>query len=222
VSLATTEDPTTVTIAVVNPGGSVFPVTVSAGSDDEGDTLDLAVVKPRVSLASAGNNIVGWGIGTTTIYVRAPELGDGATVDLAATAGGLSPGTVTLDMQGHGTATLRSDSGAEARVSVAGSGSAGDEITVRFRSPFPFLLSAALGGLAGAFLRGRGRRSWGKALSIGIVTAIAATAAYAVGVTTWVLELTHAEQLASSGEAVVFVVGFLAALAGVKVFLPGK
>lgn len=223
VRLATTEEPTVVTIGVVNPTGSQFPVSVSAGSDDAGDRIALTIVRPEVSLATADQSIIGWGIGTTTVYVQAPELAraGGFKVDLSTTGGGLDPGTVPLDAQGQGTTTLRSDRSGGATVSLVGTHFQSSASPVTFRSPLFFLALAAVGGLLGAFLRGRGRSQWPQALGIGMGTAVLAALAYSVGFTGWILRLAHAEHLAASGEVIVFVVGAIAALAGVSVILSG-
>ena len=56
---------------------------------------------------------------------------------------------------------------------------------------------------------------WAKVLAIGAVTGVVMTTAYAVGID-WVLAATRWTQLASGGEAVVFVLGVLGSLVGVR------
>jgi hypothetical protein len=56
-------------------------------------------------------------------------------------------------------------------------------------------------------------------LAIGICAAIVMTVAYAVGID-WVSRVVQAPALAKSGIAVVFVLGAVAALTGVKALVP--
>jgi hypothetical protein len=126
---------------------------------------------------------------------------------------------VKLDAQGVATARLRSDSASSTSVSVADAGVVSQPATVVFTAPWLFLAAAVAGGLLGAFIRGKGRRRAWYALAIGVASAILMTLAYAVGID-WVSRALPAAHLATSGEAVIFVLGAIAALLGVGVLLP--
>jgi len=82
-------------------------------------------------------------------------------------------GTVLkLDATGSGVATLRSDASLGTSVRVDPSQWEAEPLTVTFRPPYWFICAAILGGLLGAFLRGKGRRKWSMALAIGVASAI--------------------------------------------------
>jgi hypothetical protein len=223
IKLVTTEALFAVKIKVTDPPGKTFPVTVRAGIDDAGDTVELKVVPPRVVLRAETPDIIGWGIGKTRIHVQSPTLlrADGYNVVLWTTGGDLTPsGKVHLGADGLGEVELRSDHNGSGTVSVEDATSEGSSATVTFRAPWLFLGMAAVGGLAGAFLRRKGRQRWQRALTIGVVTSVAAAVLYAVGYAPKLAEMVGAAQLAASGEALVFAIGFLAALVGVSWFVP--
>lgn len=222
IKLLNTVTPIVVTIAVPEPTGKTFPVTVRASLEDVGDTLHLQVVPPRVSVRPEHSSIIGWGIGTTRVHLESPWLRRDRGYDVIVTSdtGGLSPsGRVRLDAEGLGEVILRSDRTAGTRV-WTGQAESIEAASVTFRPPWIFLSMAALGGLAGAFLRKKGRRSWPRALSIGIVTGMAAAILYAAGLAPKLVELAGAQELAANGEALVAGIGLLAALGGVSLFIP--
>jgi hypothetical protein len=126
---------------------------------------------------------------------------------------------VKLDAQGMATTSLRSDSAASTRLRVGDAGVISESATVVFEPPWLFLAAAIAGGLLGAFLRGKGRSHLWYALAIGVASAILMTLAYAVGID-WVSRVLSAPRLATAGEAVVFVLGAIAALVGVGALLP--
>lgn len=90
-----------------------------------------------------------------------------------------------------------------------------------FTSPWPFIAAAVIGGLAGAFVRGRGRRHWIKALAVGAVSAVIMTLAYAIGID-WPARLLDQAGIDYAGEAAVFVLGAIGAWVGISVLLPGR
>lgn len=204
------------------PGDS-YHVSVSADPQDRGDAIDLPVAKPAIAVIAANPRITGWGIGQTAITVQARGLvsPEGYPVTLRNEHGSLDPTYVKLDAQGMATARLRSDSSGSTSVSVADAGVVSQPATVVFTPPWLFLAAAIAGGLLGAFIRGKGRRRVGYALAIGVASAILMTLAYAVGID-WVSRTLPATQLATSGEAVIFVLGAIAALVGVGVLLPSS
>lgn len=211
--------PVTLTVPVFS--GSSYRIAVSAGTQDKGNAIDLAVTQPTVQLLPASLSITGWGIGETRITLRVMGLAapQGYGVSFSHEGGYLDPAFVQLDAQGVATTALRSDTAAQAVVRVADAGLLSQPVTIQFESPWLFIAAAVFGGLAGAFLLGKGRRRWPHALAIGICAAVVMTLAYAVGID-WVSRVINAPALAKSGVALVFVLGALAALTGVKVLVP--
>ena len=92
-------------------------------------------------------------------------------------------------------------------------------LVVPFTAPWWFLGAATVGGLAGAFLRGRGRKHWFKALAIGVITALVMTLAYAIGID-WPERVLDAAGIPKAAEASVFVLGAIGALIGVTALVP--
>jgi len=218
--LATWHD---VAITVPEIAGDTFPVTVSASPVDDGNQVDLAVVRPRISLSSTPPSIVGYGIGVATVDVNATGMrsADQYRVRLSSSEGSLGSGYVTLDATGHGTIGLRSDSARGTTISVSNEGVTTEPITVDFESPWLFLALAIAGGLTGAFLRGRGRQHRARALAIGAASAVVMVLAHAIGID-WVARVLNGADIAWGGEAQVFVLGAIAALVGVSALVPGE
>jgi len=212
-----------VRVTVPDFPGDTYRVAVSADPQDRGNAIDLPVSKPTIQVIAADAQIPGWGIGQTGITVRARGLisPEGYPVTLRNEHGSLDPSYVKLDAQGVATARLRSDSAGSTSVRVGDAGVVSESATVVFAPPWLFLAAAVTGGLLGAFIRGKGRRRVGYALAIGVASAILMTLAYAVGID-WVSRALPAVQLATSGEAVVFVLGAIAALIGVGALLPAS
>lgn len=209
-----------VEIVTPSPSGSKFPVSVSAQLGDPGNSVDLDVIRPQVGLSAVSPSILGWGLGTTKITVTAPVYA-GKSLNLTAAGGALDSGTVPIDKNGNGVATLRSDVSPSGTVSLAPMQGEANPVTISFRPPYIFLLAAILGGLLGAFLRGKGRKKWERALAIGVGSAVLMTVGYAVGFTSFMTTALGPSSLATSGEAVVFFLGAIAALIGVTVLIPG-
>lgn len=211
-----------VTVTVPNPV-SPYMVRVSATPQDKGNEIELPISALPIQLIPASTHIIGWGIGQTpiAISVRGLQTPTSLTLALQTDRGTLNPSSVTLDNHGSASTTLRSDSAASTIIRVGNAGVASPSVTVTFDSPILFLIMAIVGGLFGAFLRGKGRDRWVSAIAIGVAAAILMTLAYAVGVD-WATRVTGATHLASSGEAVVFVLGAVAALVGVSALLPPR
>ncbi len=207
-----------VEVLVPDPRGARYPVSVSAGPNDRGNAIELDVNRPRVTLGAASTNILGWGLGTTHITVSSRQAG--VQVPLTSDAGSLDAGSIRLDENGNGQLTLRSDASPQATVKVASSEWDAEPLTVAFRAPYLFLIAAIAGGLLGAFLRGKGRKKWPRALAIGVATAILLTVGQAVGFTAWITAALGPNTIATSGEAVVFFLGAIAALLGVTFLIP--
>lgn len=207
----------TVSIAVPNPEGKTYRIAVSADPQDPGNAIDLGVLRPVIKLTPTSSHIIGWGIGKTEITVRATGIAapQGYVVTLHSERGGLSPSSVKLDSAGLGVATLWSDSAGATTVDIADGGVTTQPVTVTFDPPWLFVGMAVLGGLAGAFVRGKGRSNRGRALAIGAALGLIMALAYAVGID-WVSNVFPGADLTKAGEAVVFVLGAVAAIVGVN------
>ena len=109
--------PVTLTVPVFS--GSSYRIAVSAGTQDKGNAIDLAVTQPTVQLLPASLSITGWGIGETRITLRVMGLAapQGYGVSFSHEGGYLDPAFVQLDAQGVATTALRSDTAAQANLS---------------------------------------------------------------------------------------------------------
>lgn len=212
-----------VRVSVPDFPGDSYRVAVSADPQDRGNAIELPVSRPTIQVIAADAQIPGWGIGKTTITVRARGLisPEGYPVTLRSDHGSLDPAYVKLDAQGVATANLRSDTAASATVRVGDAGVSSEPASVTFEAPWWFLAAAVAGGLLGAFIRGRGRRRVWHALAIGVASALLMTLAFAVGID-WVSRVLPTSRIATTGLAVVAVLGAIGALVGVGVLLPAS
>jgi hypothetical protein len=187
-------------------------------------TTELAVSQPRIDVVPTDSSITGWGIGSTKLVITVSGVPspEGLEVTLDAENGTVDPNPVVLDAQGRGETTLRSTNAEQATIAAVGPEDVRSaSITVNFEQPWGFLALAGAAGLGGAFLRRKGRRHSRRAIVIGAFSASAVTLAQQVGLTNWVAAVSGTERYASSGGALVFVIGALAALAGVTLLVPG-
>jgi hypothetical protein len=60
-----------VRVTVPDFPGDLYRVSVSADPQDRGNAIDLKVVKPTIEVIAGNPQIAGWGIGQTTVTVRA-------------------------------------------------------------------------------------------------------------------------------------------------------
>lgn len=211
-----------VSIAVPDVDSDTYEISVSADPTSRGDPVPLAVMRPEARLWSTPDSVIGWGIGEATVFVEARGLkeANGLPVSLRVSNGSLGADRVTLDASGQAQVTLRSSRAPAATVEIMSTPlRGGAPLVVPFTEPWWFLGAAVLGGLAGAFLRGRGRAHWVKALAIGIVTAVVMCLAYAVGVD-WPARVLATAGIPKAVEAAVFVLGAVGALVGVSALLP--
>jgi len=210
-----------VAISVPHVVPNSYEVAVSADPADDGDRIELQVFRPSVTFTATPESIVGWGIGKTKIGVQVKGLRNpnGYEIRLSSTNGTLTSGSVNLNAQGNGEVWLRSSRHNGTSVSVADSAFVGTPKNILFEAPWLFLALAVLGGLVGAYLKGRGRKHWLKALTVGAVTGVVMVLMYFVGIN-WIAPSFPDADLARGGEAVVFVLGVLGALLGVSKALP--
>lgn len=206
---------------VVRRPQAPYNVGVTLNPGTPGASTTLAFAAPRLEVSVTPQPLVGFGITKARVSVRGVGLRDPKDTPLLLSVPGadLDDDQLTLDENGFASTELRVPGLAD--VSVKAGDPFEGEATIRVASPLPFLAAAVLGGLAGAFLRKRGRRRWGRALAVGAVTAVVMTMACFVGIN-WVDELPGAANLARSGMAVVFVLGAVSALGSVSWLLPEK
>jgi hypothetical protein len=198
-------------------------VSVIADPDNGEQKAPVAVVKPVVDLSPLARSVVGYGVGKVTVNVHALDLADdnGAPVDIGSDLGHMEIGTATLDRQGRGIVVLRSEGVGDAHLEVPPPYTLKRPTSVRFVSPVTFILAGALGGMAAIFLRPKARQKWPRALAAGALTGVVMATAYAVGID-WILSRTGWTSLASGGEAVVFILGFIGCLLGVTTLIGVK
>lgn len=211
-----------VSIAVPDVEHDTYDISVSADPTNPGDPVPLAVMRPEARIWSTPQSIIGWGIGESTVFIEADGLREPAELPVALRVvnGSLSADRVTLDAAGHAEVKLRSTRERQAIVEIMSSPLRGGEpLVIPFTAPWWFLGAAVAGGLAGAFLRGRGRQHWIKALAIGVLTAVIMCLAYAVGVD-WPAKVLATAGIPKAAEAAVFVLGAVGALLGVSAMLP--
>lgn len=210
-----------VSISVPKIENDLYEISVSADPNDAGTSVPLAVTQPEAQIWSDPASIIGWGIGESTILIEVRGMRDpqGLPVALRAQDGSLSASRVSLDATGQGAVTLRSGRESQAIVEImSGAFRNVAPLVVPVTAPWWFLGAAVAGGLAGAFLRGRGRDHWVKAMAIGVVTALVMCLAYAIGVD-WPEKVLLASGISNAAESAVFVLGAIGALVGVSVLI---
>lgn len=206
---------------VVRRPRAPYNVSVTLDPGKPGASTTLAFEAPRLEVSVTPQPLVGFGITKARLTIRGIGLRDPKGTPFLLSIPGAELDEARLELDEHGfTSTGLRVSGLVDVTARAGDPFEGDA-TIRVVSPLMFLVAAVLGGLAGAFLRKRGRRRWGRALAVGAVTAVVMTMALFVGIN-WVDQLPGAANLAQSGMAVVFVLGAVSALGSVSWLLPEK
>lgn len=197
-----------------------YNVSVTLDPGKPGASTTLVFEAPRLDI-SVTSQPVGFGITKARVSVQGVGLRDpkGTPLLLKAPGAELGEDKLQLDENGFTSTELRVPGLANVTV-TAGDPFVGTA-TVEVVSPLWFLAAAVIGGLAGAFLRKRGRQRWPRALAMGAVTAVVMTVAYFVGIN-WAGNLPGAAALAQGGLAVVFVLGAVSALGSVSWLLPEK
>jgi len=214
-----------VRLAVAAPGDALT-LRVRTGVDTRQDTVRVPVERPRLVLDASPRQIQGLGLQVSDIVVQAEGLVSyGSTaVRLSADRGSLDSLVISLNQQGIGRSYIRSVGLGEARIRAASPSFQGASTSVVFLFPIGYILAALVGGLIGSAIREcyapRNRKSRGAdfapALAVGLLVGVLVAVAWAVGVN--VLAVSPA---ARAGEAAVFVMAALGALAGHKVLPVG-
>ena len=210
-------------VASADPGTEV-EIMVRSSVNPDGARLTLPVVRPALEIVVTPARIQGFGLEAADILLRsgAPQITRGARVQLASDSGRIEPLVVELDEHGTGSARLRSASIGAAIITASGAPFAGRaERRVEFVAPWSFVISAALGGLAGGIVRKgtRWRASVGRTaleLLVAVLTGAIVFGLFALGV-----NLTGFELPRNGGEILVFVVAALGAFVGAGLFAAG-
>jgi hypothetical protein len=199
-----------------------FKVTISSLHSAQPVELAVKVWYPSLEVMVSPTSILGFGLGVTTVSVRAQDLPESVEreVTLVSDYGQLKDFTVKLTGSAPTKTELRSEGLESTRVKASGpqlNEAASSE--VHFASPWPFLGAAVFGGVVGAFIkRQQARRKGGQskklqaALLLGACTGLLIAALYAVG-----LNLLPVQFSATSGEALVFGVAGLGGFVGLRV-----
>lgn len=212
-----------VSLSVASPPGDQFQIRVSANSlDGNADPVNLQVGRPRVIITPGARGAVGWGIGTLPINVQVTNIRTPASfrVVVQPEEGFISPNPIPVDSMGFGSATLRSASTGTYGVRVGNADVLADVVQIRYRPPYLFFALAVAGGLLGAFILGRGRKRWTKALAIGAASGVFGVTAYAAGFTSPIQKVIGSDTLAGMTEIVVLFLAAVVALTSVRIFLP--
>ena len=181
----------------------------------------MVVSRPTVEISASPGSIVGWGIGTTmiTLQVSGMQNPAGYRVNLSSGTGSLSSDAVVLDDQSEGSVLLRSGGQGIDAITVVDRAFQRVAVDVVYGPPWLYLGLAMVGGLAGAFLKGKGREHWVMAFITGAIAGVVMTLLYAVGIN-WLAKLYPEEAIATGGEAIVFVLGAIGAYVGVTFAIP--
>lgn len=176
--------------------------------------LDIPIVKPRVAITTSTTQLLGCGIDTATLTLRAQDLPDkeGTLMPLAASGGRLEPdGPVALDSRGQGTVKLRADCGRVTSVKVTDARFEANDVIIDVVWPTFFVVVAAFGGVAGASLRSRKPGIWA---FLGLLVRGAIAGLVAAVTTTVGINLLPVSPSATSGYALYLAVGAVGGLFG--------
>lgn len=189
---------------------AVRPVQVlSALIPDGGVDIPLQL-NPSLAVEVGHGAIDGFGLETTQVNISLIGVNQpaGRVVTLHTDAGYLDPTRVQLDERGNASVTMRSGSVGTARITATTPGVERVQANVDFRFPWLTLAASIFGGLAGGFVRARGR-SRGRALAVAAVWGLIVFVCYAVGI-----NLLPFAPSVTIGAALVFAVSALGALFG--------
>jgi hypothetical protein len=155
-------------------------------------------VEPALRVETTPRRIQGWGIGTARVVVHvlgvSPDSARSASI--TSSAGELDAVDVRFGRAGTATTQLRSQGGGAATLMASAPGLGDATATIDFTLPWPFLLAALLGGIAGGALAAMQERKKdakarsGEYLLKGVLAGlIGAVAWYALGVNVLQLDL---------------------------------
>lgn len=201
-------DPSVRTVQVTMT--AVRPVRVFSTLIPDGGVTIALQVNPTLAIEVGHGAIDGFGLEATQVNISLAGVArpGGRVVTLHTDAGYLDPTRVQLDAQGNASVTIRSGSVGTARITATAADVGSAETVVRFNFPWITLLASIAGGLAGGFVRSRGRSRW-RALAVATVWGLIVFVCYAVGI-----NLLPFAPSVTIGAALVFAVSALGALFG--------
>lgn len=216
VSITRLGDPQTIKISSISPATpfKVFAATLL----DNGDGVEIPVVRPTLLVEPARGSINGLGLEKTTIHVQADKIANatGLRVSIKTSQGEVSPTAIELDAQGRGSVELRSAGTGATTLAVSGAPFETGKAVVEFGKPWSSLIAAWLGAVAGWVLLMQGRKkktAW--SVIVALASAAFVFAGYSVGI-----RLAQWAPDATVGEALVFFVAAVGAFMGVKALVP--
>lgn len=155
-------------------------------------------VEPSMRIETTPQRIQGWGIGTARVVVHVLGVSPDSTrrASVTSSAGELDAVDLRFGPAGTATTRLRSQGGGAATLSASAPGLGDATATIDFMLPWPFVLAALLGGVAGGALAALLSRKenekprWGEYTLKGVLAGlIGAVAWYALGVNVLQLDL---------------------------------
>jgi hypothetical protein len=189
---------------------AVRPVQVLSTLIPDGGVNITLPLNPMLAVEVGRSAIDGFGLETTPVNISllGVERPGGRVVTLRTDAGYLDPTRVQLDENGNASVAVRSGSVGASRITATTPGVESAQTIVQFNFPYLTLLASIFGGLAGGFVRARGRPR-GRALAVAAVWGLIVFVCYAVGIN--LLPFTPSVTI---GAALVFAVSALGALFG--------
>lgn len=189
---------------------AVRPVRVFSRLIPDGGVTIALRVNPTLAIEAGQGAIDGFGLETTQVNISLSGVAQpgGRVVTLHTDAGYLDPTRVQLDAQGNASVTIRSGSVGQAQITATTADVGRAQTSVQFNFPWITLLASIVGGLAGGFVRSRGRPR-GRALAVAAVWGLIVFVSYAVGIN--LLPFTPSVTI---GAALVFAVSAMGALFG--------
>ncbi|HJS53415.1 MAG TPA: hypothetical protein VJ765_02695 [Chitinophagaceae bacterium] len=181
-------------------------------------------VEPGLEISSNRKTLQGLGVQEIPITVRfvGSSSSDSVTVSFSPEKGTIKPISLNMSYNRSATVTLRSEGTGKSKITAIANSYESNELNFIFIFPWPFLLFAILGGLAGSYIKPdakSGKRNFTvKKILVGIITGIiGAGAYYFLGIN--LLGLSFG---AAFNEIAVFIISALFAYAGLSIPKPAN
>lgn len=193
--------------------------------DSTGMELAVPVRRPSLHIEVSPPTIQGFGLETADVTVSAQGAAINGPITVRLSSSGARPEPPILTLEGSGTATttIRSRGLGSAELTASSDILQSAAAEVNFQAPWGFAIAAIAGGLLGGFLRflmpliGTTKklrpRELALQVALGSLAGILTASAYAVG-----LNFLDLSPSAVVGEALVFTIAALGALAGSTLF----
>jgi len=209
---------TEIAIASSHPADTVS-ITFLTSLNPQGYKTALHV-EPTLSISTADTVIQAYGIETTDLVVSMKPVvsNQQPAITASVSQGSLEPENIKLD-RGQGSTRLRSGSLGKARVTLTSSEYSTNDVSIIYVFPWRFLVFVLIGGIVGGLIRLSNKKGPpAKLLIVGVFWGLVVAVAWAgVG-----LNLLKLPLPGYTNEAVVFVLGALAAIVGPEGRFGGK